>query len=90
MAKKEDELTKIATGAFAEASTTAPTADQVSLPMPCHYLDTPEWKPGTIVQFVMSGRGLQAVVKPDDSTKFATVDVKHVQHGSVKPESIAS
>ena len=66
------------------------TTESLSLPMPCHFVDKGEWKPGSIVHFFMTGHGPQALIKPTDSSRFVHADLStQVMHGSTKPETPA-
>ena len=91
MSNASDKADAKAEAAEAKAASLAQKVDPeaLKLPMAVHYSDKKEWKPGHLVHFAVTGRGLRAIIKPIDSNKFVQVDLEHVEHGTVKPEAPA-
>jgi hypothetical protein len=64
------------------------TSGSLTLPMPCHYLDKTEWKPGTVVHFVPTALGIMAIVKPKATNRFLTITIDKLSHGDKSPDAV--
>ena len=70
-----------------ETPITAPPEAELTLPMPCHFAYGKKWHKGTIVQFVVTPLGCQAIVKPSATRRLTLVDLAHLEEGHTAPAS---